>query len=203
MAKSYGERSFEMAEKINDDNWKKNSTILIAQSEAKMGDEENLKRAIVNFEKALEYTEKENDTAASRAIKVALAECREKLQKRQGNTPRASDAEKPLVVKSQTPPPPAKPKESIKKPATPPPVEAKPKSPIDYEVHVKTAGDVSSGTDAKVFISLFGDSGELLDLALRNDKEDLFERDRTDTFVLKKLTDIGKVSRNNYFLKVF
>lgn len=199
MAKSYGERSFEMAEKINDDNWKKNSTILIAQSEAKMGDEENLKRAIVNFEKALEYTEKENDTAASRAIKVALAECREKLQKRQQtNTPRASDAEKPLVVKSQTPPPPpAKPKESLKKPATPPPVETKPKLPIDYEVHVKTAGDVSSGTDAKVFISLFGDSGELLDLALRNDKDDLFERDRTDTFVLKKLTDIGKVGGNN------
>lgn len=184
-----------MAEKINDDNWKRNSTILIAQSEAKMGDEENLKKAIGHFEKALEFTEKEGDTAATRAIKVALTDCRERLKKLQVNTPRADNKEETTsAVKSQSPPPAPKAKEAEKPQSPPPkPTENKSKQPIDYEIHVKTSGDLESGTDAKVFICLFGDSGELIDLSLKNDSKELFERDRKDTFVLNKLTDIGKV----------
>lgn len=61
MAKSYGQRSLEMAEKIHDEVWERNATLLIAQSEAQIGDEENLKLAIKDFEKGLEYTEKQGN----------------------------------------------------------------------------------------------------------------------------------------------
>lgn len=40
--------------------WKLNATILIAQSQAKIGDEENLRKAIENFDKAYEMTEKQS-----------------------------------------------------------------------------------------------------------------------------------------------
>jgi hypothetical protein len=53
-AKSYGEKSLACAEKINDNVWILNATVLIAQSEARIGDIENLKSAINNFEKTLE-----------------------------------------------------------------------------------------------------------------------------------------------------
>lgn len=53
---------------------------------------------------------------------------------------------------------------------------------------------MSSGTDANVFISLFGDKGELANLQLKNPEiKDLFEKDSLDVFVLDKLADIGKV----------
>lgn len=224
-AKSYGQRSFEMAEKINDDNWRRNSTILIAQSEAKIGDEQNLKLAIGNFERALEYTEKEGDTGATKAIKIALADCQERLKKLQINTPRADSDKKGNTSSTNTSnqSPTTKPKEE-KAPESPPlskaaqlpastpapapapapaavqkTEEKKTNLPIDYEIHIKTSDDMDSGTDAKVFISLFGDAGDLIDLGLRNDTQDLFERKRMDTFVFKKLSDVGKVSNYFYF----
>lgn len=72
--------------------------------------------------------------------------------------------------------------------------EATKGSTINYEIHVKTSGDMSSGTDANVFISLFGDKGELPNLQLKNPEiKDAFEKDSLDVFVLDKLADIGKV----------
>ncbi len=60
MAKEYGKKSFACAEKINDEVWQLNATVLIAQSEVKLGDIDNLNNAIGNFEKAFRMTEKQS-----------------------------------------------------------------------------------------------------------------------------------------------
>ena len=201
MAKSYGQKSLECAEKINDDVWKRNATVLIAQSESKLGDSENLKSAIKNFEKALEYTEKEGDEGASRAIRTAVDDCRERLKKLQISSSPRDDERKEEVkpVAAKAPPvkaasPPPKPVEKPVSKSPPPP--AKPLPPVDYEIQVKTSDEMSAGTDANVFISLFGDRGELKDLSLKSEgKGNLFEKNSLDIFTLKKQTDIGKVCR--------
>ena len=58
-AKNNGKQAFEWAEKINDEVWQLNSTVLIAQAEFKIGDEVNLTSAMSNFEIALKMTEKQ------------------------------------------------------------------------------------------------------------------------------------------------
>ena len=58
VSKDYGQKSLECAEKINDEVWQLNATVLIAQSEAKMGTAENLTSAIENFKKAHAMTER-------------------------------------------------------------------------------------------------------------------------------------------------
>lgn len=106
MAKSYGEKSLACAEAINDDVWKRNATVLIAQSEAKIGDVENLQYAIKNFEKALQLSEKQNDDGASKAIRTALADCKEKLKKLQINSsPREEEKVEPqkAIVRNESP----------------------------------------------------------------------------------------------------
>lgn len=57
-AKDYGKQSLACAEDIRDDVWQLNATVLIAQSEAKLGSIEDLDNAIVNFEKAHRMAEK-------------------------------------------------------------------------------------------------------------------------------------------------
>ena len=59
-AKDYGENSLECAQRINDEVWILNATVLIAQAQVKLGDVENLERGISNFEKALKLTEKQS-----------------------------------------------------------------------------------------------------------------------------------------------
>ncbi len=59
-SKEYGMKSLECAEKIDEDLWKLNATVLIAQSEVKMGDYENVKKSLDHFKKALEMTEKQS-----------------------------------------------------------------------------------------------------------------------------------------------
>ena len=61
MAKDFGKKSLECAEKINDEVWQLNATVLIAQSEVKLGDIDNLNNAISNFEKAFRMTEKQSN----------------------------------------------------------------------------------------------------------------------------------------------
>jgi tetratricopeptide (TPR) repeat protein len=58
-AKDYGEKSLGFAEKMEDDHWKLNATVLIAQSEAKMNDVASLQSAIEHFEKAIKIAEKQ------------------------------------------------------------------------------------------------------------------------------------------------
>lgn len=59
VAKDYGRKSLECSEAISDEVWQLNATVLIAQSEVKVGDVENLENAIENFEKAIKMTEKQ------------------------------------------------------------------------------------------------------------------------------------------------
>ncbi len=58
-ARDYGKKSLSFAEKMEDDHWKLNATVLIAQSEAKMNDVASLQSAIEHFEKAIQIAEKQ------------------------------------------------------------------------------------------------------------------------------------------------
>ena len=60
VAKSYGEKSLECAQRIDDEVWVLNATVLIAQSQVKIGDVPSLEKGIENFEKALTITEKQS-----------------------------------------------------------------------------------------------------------------------------------------------
>ena len=94
LAKDFGKQSFACAEKINDEVWQLNATVLIAQSEVKLGDIDNLNNAISNFEKAHRMTEKQNDTTAANAIKKALDDCRQKLKKIRINSAHSNNKSK-------------------------------------------------------------------------------------------------------------
>jgi len=66
-----------------------------------------------------------------------------------------------------------------------------------YEVQVKTADDTGAGTDANVFVTIKGSSGELSNIELKNHtinkkKKEFFEQNQLDKFVLL-MKDVGKV----------
>ena len=57
-------------------------------------------------------------------------------------------------------------------------------------------GDLSgSGTDANVFIIMFGEYGDSGEIALKNSEtyKDKFERGHTDVFILKDILSLGKM----------
>lgn len=56
----YGNKSLDAAKAINDEIWQLNAIVLIAQSEAKMGDIDNMISAIEHFEASLEMTKKQS-----------------------------------------------------------------------------------------------------------------------------------------------
>ena len=63
-----------------------------------------------------------------------------------------------------------------------------------YHTSVKTGDIMGAGTDANVFIKIFGEKGDTGTLALKSadNTKNKFERGRTDLFKLEA-TDIGKV----------
>ena len=67
-----------------------------------------------------------------------------------------------------------------------------------YEIEVKTADDLSAGTDAEVFISIFGDKAILTDLPIKQslNNKDPFERAKLDKFVIEE-KNVGKISKIN------
>lgn len=76
------------------------------------------------------------------------------------------------------------------------PAETK-KTLVNYQIQVKTANEMSAGTDSNVYISLYGSNGELTDMQLKNDQnKKLFEKNSLDVFDLDQLVDIGKVIFN-------
>lgn len=81
ISKDYGKKSLECAENIDDEVWQLNATVLIAQSDVKIGTSSSLNSAVENFEKALKMTEKQNDHTAGNAIVKALADCKQKIEK--------------------------------------------------------------------------------------------------------------------------
>lgn len=66
---------------------------------------------------------------------------------------------------------------------------------IEYEIHVKTANEMSAGTDANVTISLYGSDGQILDSPLKKTltNKDAFEKGNLDVFTLMH-KNIGTVS---------
>jgi lipoxygenase homology domain-containing protein 1 len=63
-----------------------------------------------------------------------------------------------------------------------------------YDIEVRTGDDTGSGTDANVFLSVFGNKGELKDIKLEKplNNKNPFEAGSLDKFSLN-LKDVGKV----------
>jgi hypothetical protein len=64
-----------------------------------------------------------------------------------------------------------------------------------YEIHVKTSNESGAGTDANVLMNVYGSSGELTNIELKESIEsgkNIFETDNLDKFILHK-KDVGKV----------
>ncbi|CAF0903962.1 unnamed protein product [Adineta steineri] len=66
--------------------------------------------------------------------------------------------------------------------------------PICYEITVKTGKDFGGGTDANVFIIIYGESGRTVIHELDNLGKNDFERNTTSEFTIMDL-DVGKIDR--------
>ncbi|XP_030623777.1 lipoxygenase homology domain-containing protein 1 [Chanos chanos] len=66
--------------------------------------------------------------------------------------------------------------------------------PVKYEIIVITADEKGAGTDANVFITVYGSNGDSGRRQLRQKFRNLFERGQTDRFVLE-LLDMGDLLR--------
>lgn len=66
--------------------------------------------------------------------------------------------------------------------------------PVKYEIIVITGDVKSAGTDANVFVTIYGVNGDSGRRQLRQKFRNLFERGRTDRFVLEML-DLGELLR--------
>ncbi|KAE8285273.1 Lipoxygenase-like proteiny domain-containing protein 1 [Larimichthys crocea] len=66
--------------------------------------------------------------------------------------------------------------------------------PIKYEIIVITGDQKGAGTDANVFITVYGTNGESGRRQLRQSFRNLFERDQTDRFMLEML-DMGELHK--------
>ena len=71
-----------------------------------------------------------------------------------------------------------------------------PHSATSYHVSVKTGDCIGAGTDANVFIKIFGSKADTGQLQMKSadNTRNKFERGRTDLFKMEA-SDIGKVSR--------
>ncbi|KAL0992770.1 hypothetical protein UPYG_G00098150 [Umbra pygmaea] len=75
-SRDYGIRSLAAADEISDEKWQLNASVLIAQSEMKIG---NFKSSVAYFEKALDRAKVLQDDLARDAIQKALREARQHL----------------------------------------------------------------------------------------------------------------------------
>lgn len=66
--------------------------------------------------------------------------------------------------------------------------------PVKYEVIVVTGDVKGAGTDANVFITIYGSNGDSGQRALQQKFRNLFERGHTDRFLLEML-DLGELQR--------
>ena len=62
-----------------------------------------------------------------------------------------------------------------------------------YKVNVTTGDVLKAGTDANVFLIIFGENGDSGEMALKDSEthKDKFERNHTDVFTLKNLLSLG------------
>ncbi|XP_061887966.1 lipoxygenase homology domain-containing protein 1-like [Entelurus aequoreus] len=66
--------------------------------------------------------------------------------------------------------------------------------PVKYEIIVITGDEKGAGTDANVFITIFGSNGDSGRRQLRQKLRNLFEREQTDRFLLEML-DMGELQK--------
>ncbi|KAH9519113.1 Lipoxygenase y domain-containing protein 1 [Bulinus truncatus] len=67
-------------------------------------------------------------------------------------------------------------------------------APVKYEIVVVTGNEKSAGTDANVFITVFGTNGDTGKRALTQKFKNLFERNQTDKFQIEAL-DLGELTK--------
>ncbi|XP_077594101.1 lipoxygenase homology domain-containing protein 1 [Stigmatopora nigra] len=67
-------------------------------------------------------------------------------------------------------------------------------TPVKYEIIVITGDEKGAGTDADVFITVFGSNGDSGQRQLRQRFRNLFERQQTDRFLLEML-DVGELRK--------
>ena len=70
---------------------------------------------------------------------------------------------------------------------------------LEYEVVVVTGDQKGAGTDANVFITIYGKNGNSPKLQLKNNSKNCFERNHTDMFVFKTQC-CGPLEKIRYFL---
>ncbi|XP_073238556.1 lipoxygenase homology domain-containing protein 1-like isoform X5 [Porites lutea] len=64
----------------------------------------------------------------------------------------------------------------------------------DYEVQVTTGNSLGAGTDAKVYIKIFGAKESTAERELEAIHKDPFERGKKDTFYLRNTADVGTIT---------
>ena len=203
-ARDYGKKSLTYAEKMNDDHWKLNATVLIAQSEAKMSDAASLQNAVEHFEKAIGIAEKQDDESAVKAIRKAMEECQTKLRKTQTASPKSDKTNNSDKIKKEKDDKEKKEREEKEREEKAKKEreekerkdrEEDDKKLIKYDISMKTADEMGAGTDSNVLISIFGDRNDELNVPLKENKSkrDPFEKGRFDHFEAQ-LKNVGKVS---------
>lgn len=66
--------------------------------------------------------------------------------------------------------------------------------PVKYEIIVITGDEKGAGTDANVFVAIYGSNGDSGRRQLRQRFRNLFERGQTDRFLLEML-DMGELQK--------
>ena len=64
----------------------------------------------------------------------------------------------------------------------------------EYEVMVVTGKKRFAGTDAKVYITIYGSEGSTNKILLEKPNENPFEREKTDKFNIK-IRDVGEIKK--------
>ncbi|XP_078323700.1 outer dynein arm-docking complex subunit 4-like isoform X5 [Crassostrea virginica] len=75
-ARDFGEKAIQAAKEAEDDGWQLHASVLVAQSEVKLGD---LQSAAESFERSLDIAKKLNDGPAESAIKKAMEEVNSRI----------------------------------------------------------------------------------------------------------------------------
>lgn len=102
-------------------------------------------------------------------------------------TPTPTPTHTPQPTPASTPQPPTE--------VTPPPDLATPPPFAGYLITVVTGDKTGAGTDANVYITLYGEKGKSRELLLDNPQRNDFERNQTDTFTIppSQVADLGAI----------
>lgn len=89
-AKEHGEKSLTLAEEAGEPQWQLQASVLVAQSELKLGD---LSAALSSFELSLDLARTQGDTSAESAIKKAIDDVNNKIAKGSSTSVKPAEGE--------------------------------------------------------------------------------------------------------------